>query len=659
MWDGTAFYPLLVYTNSALIGTGWKDATGGTYNPPPTVSYGYGFNTVITNGVFTGNGSGLTNIPTSGVSGLGSAATNSASAFDTNNAGIAAALAATNAMGQSSGLAAFQNTNFFDLAGAGTAAALLATNNFGNTIAVNMTNQANTLTVKQLNLTNGWTVTAVTNTFSFSAKNNDDWAFYDYVTNGTLAFYNSGTHSLEYINCSQGFASNGVFLVTAAITNGLATTNYVQSIGTTSAVSMTNQANSFSGTATNFTLYGDANHTNWTYTDTTGWNNTNVAGGSVNIRNGNITASGTNTAGYYVGNGGGLINLQAGNIVGTLTNNAATATYATTSGTATNSPLGALGSAATNSSSAFDTNNAGIAAALAATNAMGQSSGLAAFQNTNFFDLAGAGTAAALLATNNFGNSIAVSLTNALNDYTGSNITASGQLNVSDTLNGTVNYSLTSIGSEFYLVDAQTYSLGVSLNPHAYASYAGLTANPTNNITGTASRKLIYTGVGAYYAVSYAPVAESTNSMYGDMYGSWFFAAAGNAMASTNSIGYGTYLTAYGFTTNYGVYVYQATGQAAPSNYFGTNISVGNYVGNGAGLTNLTSVIQQGSTNAVALTSFTATFSQPFVDTNYTAVATGNGFALASSYVSTKTVSSCVFNMTVATGNIDWMVVHQ
>ena len=419
MWDGTAFYPLLVYTNSALIGTGWKDATGGTYNPPPTVSYGYGFNTVITNGVFTGNGSGLTNIPTSGVSGLGSAATNSASAFDTNNAGIAAALAATNAMGQSSGLAAFQNTNFFDLAGAGTAAALLATNNFGNTIAVNMTNQANTLTVKQLNLTNGWTVTAVTNTFSFSAKNNDDWAFYDYVTNGTLAFYNSGTHSLEYINCSQGFASNGVFLVTAAITNGLATTNYVQSIGTTSAVSMTNQANSFSGTATNFTLYGDANHTNWTYTDTTGWNNTNVAGGSVNIRNGNITASGTNTAGYYVGNGGGLINLQAGNIVGTLTNNAATATYATTSGTATNSPLGALGSAATNSSSAFDTNNAGIAAALAATNAMGQSSGLAAFQNTNFFDLAGAGTAAALLATNNFGNSVAVNMTNTANSFAG------------------------------------------------------------------------------------------------------------------------------------------------------------------------------------------------------------------------------------------------
>ena len=285
----------------------------------------------------------------------------------------------------------------------------------------------------------------------------------------------------------------------------------------------------------------------------------------------------------------------------------------------------------------------------------------AAYNSTNGYPWGSLYDAAnsALNATNNFGNSVAVSLTNALNDYTGSNITASGQLYVSDTLNGTVNSSSISIGSEFNLIDAQTYSSGTSLSPHVYGSYAGLTANPTNNITGTASRKLIYTGVGAYYAVSYAPVAKSTNSMYGDMYGSWFFAAAGNAMASTNSIGYGTYLTAYGFTTNYGVYVYQATGQAAPSNYFGTNISVGNYVGNGAGLTNLTSVIQQGSTNAVALTSFTATFSQPFVDTNYTAVATGNGFALASSYVSTKTVSSCVFNMTVATGNIDWMVVHQ
>ena len=69
--------------------------------------------------------------------------------------------------------------------------------------------------------------------------------------------------------------------------------------------------------------------------------------------------------------------------------------------------------------------------------------------------------------------------------------------------------------------------------------------------------------------------------------------------------------------------------------------------------------VSQGTTNAVTLTSFTATFSTPFTDTNYTAIAIGNGFALAGSYVSNKTTTNCVFNMTVATGLIDWIAVRQ
>jgi hypothetical protein len=81
--------------------------------------------------------------------------------------------------------------------------------------------------------------------------------------------------------------------------------------------------------------------------------------------------------------------------------------------------------------------------------------------------------------------------------------------------------------------------------------------------------------------------------------------------------------------------------------------------GNGSGLTNLTSVIKRGTTNAITLTSFTAIFpGTAFPDTNYTAVAIGNGFALAGSYVSNKTTTNCVFNMTVATGSIDWMAIH-
>lgn len=69
--------------------------------------------------------------------------------------------------------------------------------------------------------------------------------------------------------------------------------------------------------------------------------------------------------------------------------------------------------------------------------------------------------------------------------------------------------------------------------------------------------------------------------------------------------------------------------------------------------------VEVGSTNAIALTAFTATFAAAFTDTNYTAIATGNGIALASAFVSNKTTNSCLFNMTAATGNIDWVAVHK
>lgn len=70
-------------------------------------------------------------------------------------------------------------------------------------------------------------------------------------------------------------------------------------------------------------------------------------------------------------------------------------------------------------------------------------------------------------------------------------------------------------------------------------------------------------------------------------------------------------------------------------------------------------VVNTGTTNATALSSFTATFTKQFVDTKYTAVAFGNGVALAAQSVSSKTTSNCVFNMTAATGNIDWIATHR
>jgi hypothetical protein len=102
----------------------------------------------------------------------------------------------------------------------------------------------------------------------------------------------------------------------------------------------------------------------------------------------------------------------------------------------------------------------------------------------------------------------------------------------------------------------------------------------------------------------------------------------------------------------YGTLTNNTTGNATAA----TNDSAGNNISTfylPAGRVNT------GTTNAVTLTSFTATFTTAFTDTNYTATATGNGFAVAGEYVSNKTTTNCVFNMTVATGLIDWLVVHQ
>jgi hypothetical protein len=141
--------------------------------------------------------------------------------------------------------------------------------------------------------------------------------------------------------------------------------------------------------------------------------------------------------------------------------------------------------------------------------------------------------------------------------------------------------------------------------------------------------------------------------------GNAFLAVKTNNVVS-GSVGVGTTNLTSGYVLDIQGSVMIRTNLVVTNNItaYGTNTAT-YFVGNGGGLTNLTSVIQQGSTNAVALTAFTATFAQPFVDTNYTAVAIGNGFALASSYVSAKTINSCVFNMTIATGAIDWVAVHQ
>jgi len=144
----------------------------------------------------------------------------------------------------------------------------------------------------------------------------------------------TGTNTAGY------FVGNGGGLTNAAgnnfadntITNGLATTNYVNTATNNVLVIATNSFLGRTGdSGTNLTFYGDANKTNWTGTSTSGWLNTNTAGGYVRIQNGNVTASGTNTANYFIGNGDGLTNGSGQSyITASITNGLATTNYVNT-----------------------------------------------------------------------------------------------------------------------------------------------------------------------------------------------------------------------------------------------------------------------------------------------------------------------------------------
>lgn len=532
------------------------------------------------------------------------------------------------------------------------------------------------------------------------------------VTNVVVAFTNN-LATTNYVNT----ATNG--FVRASITNGLATTNYVN----TTVQSATNNfmVNS-NGFGTNLTLYGHYQYppaltlkeTNtpatlgfffdaggaWQITETSpvgaliyypGWQiNTNGTAifyssdpsgtnqyGSVILTertaqlkvganllgltitnsgnatfNSNVTVLGTNSATYYIGNGGGLTNIPTGNITNLL-------------GTVTNVVVGMTNGLAT----------------------------------TNYV----------IAATNNLGNSVAVAMTNAANQITGNFIGTFGALVSSSSVTVNTNTIYTygpGLGSGFFFIENNTdcpytnafnnsyvckygsayYITNVS---GMYKSYYSGTISATNS-SGYSSTNWVNSSGGTinfipnggsiYPAGTYFPSTTNITTV-GNGIGitniptssvSNFLGAVTNVASTYGGISLSQATNVAGSLTNGFITLSGATNVAsALTNGLVAVTNIGNavavkmtnaansFTGNGGGLTNLTSVIQQGSTNAVALTAFTATFSKAFADTNYTAVAIGNGFALASSYVSTKTVSSCVFNMTIATGTIDWMAVHQ
>ena len=143
------------------------------------------------------------------------------------------------------------------------------TNNFGNTVAVTMTNPANQFTGDGSGLTNLGTTA---------------------ISNGVMAFLN-------------------------VITNGLATTNYINTATNNLLVTITNIAQSFGGSATNAINNNNGVGTNVTVYGTLTSTNLNAAIQTATNNFGNSVAVNlTNASNQFSGGGGGLTNLNYSNI---------------------------------------------------------------------------------------------------------------------------------------------------------------------------------------------------------------------------------------------------------------------------------------------------------------------------------------------------------
>ena len=134
-----------------------------------------------------------------------------------------------------------------------------------------------------------------------------------------------------------------------------------------------------------------------------------------------------------------------------------------------------------------------------------------------------------------------------------------------------------------------------------------------------------------------------------------FFAGGSKIKVSGNTIIVKAATAGNGYTvfgTSSGGTLYQ-TGNALDLSQVSTNATVKLYDGLVLGISSFS-----GSTNVTAATQFTASFGGTFADTNYTASVSGNGIAVAGQYVSNKTPTNCIFHMTAATGNVDWIATH-
>jgi len=457
-----------------------------------------------------------------------------------------------------------------------------------------------------LNATNGFiTLTGATNVASA-------------LTNGlaTTNYVNTITNGLATTNfvTGQGY-------VTATVTNGLATTNYVitatNNFGNAVAVTMTNAANQFNGSYaldSGWILFAADTNTiyiqntlksglGFTMTDfaslgfpwiSLGYSgNGNVSypfyfssgvilpdgsraasSNQVNTATNNILA----TANANILSATNTFKSTVTNIAGSLTNgfiNLASATNvasALTNGLATTNYVNAItnGLATTNWVKTYaDTNGAGIAAALAATNGL-------AIPTTNQFVTATitnglATTNYVIAATNNLGNSVAVNMTNAANQFTGNFTGVFGTLVTSNSV---------TTNTAFIYVGGQPYSVSGGFSPSYGFESEIQDVNPFAIFTNANSLCWISTYyAGGCQAGSWGGITN-INGMFESV--KWCQQSSSLYCYASNSVGF--------ISTNW---IYTGIGGgsvgAATTNAFTyypttTNITT---VGNGIGITNI------------------------------------------------------------------------
>ncbi len=68
---------------------------------------------------------------------------------------------------------------------------------------------------------------------------------------------------------------------------------------------------------------------------------------------------------------------------------------------------------------------------------------------------------------------------------------------------------------------------------------------------------------------------------------------------------------------------------------------------------------EQGITNVTTATFVVVPFKYPMIDTNYTALADGNGTLVSSVDITAKTTTNVTFGFTVFSGEVDWIVIHK